>query len=264
MSRGFSVPKTGPVVLPQDLGKEVAVRRAVDLEVLPELGTADLHLVVDDWAGTGNWASRVGGFTATLTGALTKQTTSRWKSRSEIIGFSTSNAFSLAADAAHTYDGVTPLTYEMVVRWSDSNTRLLGFTSATQGHVISATHPASISLSASITNNAGGNYQNASGTPSGTVQTNSARFMLLTVVFDPVTPIIRYCANGVSVLSNSGAVSGTLNTTPHGLGIGALWNGTVFTLPWGTSIVEILRHREAFSTTTILARAAPFNLVRGY
>lgn len=235
---------------------------ASTLLVLPELGSTDLHLVADDYT-SGDWVSRVGGFTATLSGTVTKQSSSQFTGRSELTGFSTSNAFSLATNAAHTYTSSQALTYEIVAKntFAGASYTALGFTAATQGHYIQPNNVVSLTNVARVINNAAGNYQLVS---AGAVNPQSAKYTMITVVFDPVTPIIRYAVNGNSTAQTSATVTGTLDTTAHGLGIGALWNGSVFTSPWNGPIVEIIRHRVALTTTEITQRVALFNNLKGY
>lgn len=260
---GFKAPITGGFTSgPFDRSRgPVRTPPPTTLTVLPELGTTDLHLVADDYT-SGNWASRVGGFTATLSGTVTKQATSRFSGRYELTGFSANNAFSLAADAAHTYN-TTALTYEIIVKLSLAGSAYcaVGFTAATQGHMIRPNNVVTATNVCTVTNSAGGTYQ---GVSSSTLSTQTTKYSMITVVLDPVTPIARYGINGNATSQTSATVTGSLNTTPHGLGIGALWNGATFSSPWSSTIVEIIRHREALSTSTITSRAAQFNALKGY
>ena len=234
------------------------------LNPLTDAGTADLHLVADDYT-SGNWASRFGGYTAVLTGSVTKQI-SGLPGRYELTGFTAANAFKIAANAAHTLQAADTITYEFIVKTPVTFTAI----TAVAGYV--DTTAVNICNLAYLTNSGGNGefaqYNTVGGTYlGGTVAAwNVAdKYNLVTVVWDVAAPRREVYVNGTSVgLANT--VSGTLSPQNTDLGIGARWSAAAaaFQNAWDGKIVEIMRHRSAFNGATVTARATQFNALKGY
>lgn len=235
------------------------------LNPLTDAGTADLHLVADDYT-SGNWASRFGGYTAVLTGSVTKQI-SGLPGRYELTGFTTANAFKIAANAAHTLQAADTITYEFIVKTPvtfTASTAVSGYVDTTAVNIYNLAY----------LTNAGGNgefaqYNTVGGVYlGGTVATSwnvADKYNLVTVVWDVAAPRREVYVNGTSVgLANT--VSGTLSPQNTDLGIGARWSAaaSAFQNAWDGKIVEIMRHRSAFNGATVTARAAQFNALKGY
>ena len=238
------------------------------LTPLPVTGTTDLHLVADDWSGSGNWASRYGGYTATVTGTPTKGSSAQFPGRSEVTGITTANYFKIAAAAAHTVQLTDTITYELIVKtpttWTASATPFGYFsTGATQ------------ILNAAYLNNSSGDGESAVYDSLATSRylgstfvagyQMSAKYNLITLVMDIAAPRWEFYINGVSIFTDT-ATTATLLPTNTPLGIGGRWNQNsgVMQAPWEGAIVEVMRHREAFSDATVAARAATFNTLKGY
>lgn len=266
----FDIPRTGkqapygPDLLPRTWRSGLAV--------LTNLGTADLHLVADDYT-SGDWASRLGGFTATLVGsAPTKNPASgsTLPGRSELTGFTTTNCFTLAADAAHTMDGASTITYECVVKAPASGGGVVcigyggGTTPNNQGFVLGGNFTSLTGNMRVFSTTTGGTYL---GDPAlASTWTAVSRYHMMTVVVNIAAPSFIIYQNGTAIGTYT-TPSGSLLTTPHGLGIGVfLDTGGGKSSAWGNSgaIVEIMRHRVAMDASTVAARCAAFNLVRGY
>jgi len=235
------------------------------LAVLTNLGSADLHLVADDYT-SGNWASRLGGYTAVLTGSVTKQI-SGLPGRYELTGFTTANAFKIAANAAHTLQAADTITYEVIVKTPSSFTVLgtvMGYVDTTAINIFNGAYLMS----------AGGNGECAQyntvgafylGNVIGAMWNMSGKYNLVTIVWDVAAPRREVYVNGTSVgLVNT--VSGTLSPQNTDLGIGARWSAAAaaFQNAWDGKIVEIMRHRIAMDASTVAARCAAFNAVKGY
>lgn len=233
------------------------------LQTLPCTGTCDLQLVADDWSGSGAWSSRVGGWSATLTGSLTKAS-SKFAGRSEISGFSSGNYFSLAANAAHTIQTNEATTYEFLVKTPAV------FTAA--GNVVGYNNGATLPImSLGWLTSAGGNYENTiynnvGGAHITTISSNSlnrtSEYYLLTVTIDLTAPRLEQYVNGTPT-HNATTVFGTLASSPAsalGIGIRAVSLNNI----WGGAIVEIVRHKSVLSSAQILSRSTNFNKLKGY
>lgn len=255
------------VGVPGQSGKCGGAAPAV-LAPLPDLGTTDLHLVADDWSGSGNWASRVGGFTATVAGTPTKGLTSQFPGRSEIAGLTSANYFTLASNAAHTIQLTDTITYEVIVKtpttWTSAGTPFGYFsTGATQ------------IFNAAYLNNASGDgesavYDNLAtsrylGSVFAAGYQMSAKYNLVTLVMNVAAPRWEFYINGSTVFTDT-TTTATMSPTNTPFGIGGRWNqnSVVMQAPWEGSIVEIVRHREALDDATVASRAAAFNAAKGY
>lgn len=239
------------------------------LAPLPDLGTTDLHLVADDWSGSGNWASRVGGFTANVTGSPSKIVSVQFPGRYEIGGITIANAFRLPANAAHTIQATGAVTYEWIVK---SPTAYTASKTAAGYSSVGATQI----FNAAYLTTAGGNmetavYNSAVAIYLGGVVASawqmSGKHNLFTLVVDTTTPRYEAYINGVSILTDT-TVTGTLSPTDTDFGIGARWSAgaAAFQNPWdeGGTILEVVRHREALDDSTVATRAAAFNAAKGY
>lgn len=238
------------------------------LQPLPDLGTTDLHLVADDWSGTGNWASRVGGFTATVTGTPAKGLTSQFVGRSEITGFTSANYFKMAANAAHTIQLADTITYEVIVKtpatWTASATPFGYFS-------VGATQI----LNAAYLNNSSGDGESAIYDSVATARylgstfvagyNVAAKYNLVTLVINVAAPRWEFYINGSTIFTDT-TTAGILLPTDTPFGIGGRWNqnSVVMQQPWEGSIVEVVRHREALDDATVASRAAAFNAAKGY
>lgn len=242
---------------------------AAGLAVLPDVASTDLHLVADDWSGSGNWASRVGGYTATVTGSPAKSLAVQFPGRYEIGSLTTSAAFYLAANAAHTVQTNDTITYEWIVKTPTAVTTTKavgGYVSvgATQIFNIGYVNSLAGNLESAVYNSAGSIYL---GNTAAAAWQMTSRYNFYTVVMDIAAPRYEVYINGASVFEDT-TTSGTLSPTNTNFGIGARYHGPSGTfqnaLDEGGTILEVVRHREAFSDSTVAARAAQFNTLKGY
>lgn len=271
MSRGFDIARPGNIFGFGHLGGfGVASSVPGGMPVLAATGTSDLHLVADDWSGSGNWASRLGGYTATVTGAPARSATTQFPGRYEIGGFTTTAAFRLPANAAHTVQTNDTITYEWIVKTPSAFTSL-----KTIGGYVST--GASQIFNMGYIMSAGGNlesavYNSAIAVYLGTAAIAGAwqmgsKYNLFSLVMDVAAPRYEIYINGTSMYTDT-TTSGVLVPTNTDFGIGARHGPVVgaFGDAWneGATIMEIMRHREAFSDATVAARAATFNTLKGY
>lgn len=236
---------------------------------MPALGTTDLHLVADDWSGSGNWASRVGGFTATVTGAPTRAATTQFPGRYEIGGFTDTAAFRLPANAAHTVQNSDTVTYEWIIKTPTAVTAAkaiggyiaaggaqyfnIGYINSVAGNIESAVYNSAVAIYL------GGSFAS--------VWQMTSKYNLFTLVIDTVSPRYEGYINGTSVFTDT-TTTGTMTPTNSDFGIGARWStpGSAFqsAMTEGCTIMEVVRHREALSDATVAARAVAFNALKGY
>lgn len=240
---------------------------ATALAVLPDVASTDLHLVADDYT-SGNWASRVGGYTATLTGTVTKGFTSQFPGRAELTGFTSSNYFVIASAAAHTIQSNETTTYELIVKtpatfvsvgtpwgyFSTGATQIFnaGYLNNSSGDGESAVYD-SLATSRYLGSTFSAGYQ------------MSAKYNLITLVMNVAAPRWEFYINGSTVFTDT-TTTATLAPTTSALGIGGRWNNnsSAMQAPWEGAIVEVMRHREAFDDATVASRAAQFNALKGY
>ncbi len=270
MSRGFDIARPGNIFGFGHLGGfGVASSVPGGMPVLAATGTSDLHLVADDWSGSGNWASRLGGYTATVTGAPARSATTQFPGRYEIGGFTTTAAFRLPANAAHTVQTNDTITYEWIVKTPSAFTSLKtigGYQSAgntqffNMGYIMSAGgNMESIVYNSAITPYLGSTVS--------AVWQMGSKYNLFSLVMDIAAPRYEIYINGTSMYTDT-TTSGVLVPTNTDFGIGGRWSapGGTHGNMWneGATIMEIMRHREAFSDATVAARAATFNTLKGY
>lgn len=271
MSRGFDIARPGNIFGFGHLGGfGVASSVPGGMPVLAATGTSDLHLVADDWSGSGNWASRLGGYTATVTGAPTRSATTQFPGRYEIGGFTTTAAFRLPANAAHTVQTNDTITYEWIIKTPSSFSTLQTFggyvsTGASQIFNIGYISSAGGNLESAVYNSAVAVYLGTAGI-AGAWQMG-AKYNLFSLVMDIAAPRYEVYINGASVFTDT-TTAGSLSPTNTDFGIGARWSapaaGFQNPLSLGATVMEVMRHREAFSDATVAARAATFNTLKGY
>lgn len=239
------------------------------LQPLPTLATTDLHLVADDWSGTGDWTSRSGGYTATVSGTPTKAATTQFPGRSEISGFASAVGFRLAGTTAHCIRAGDTITYEAIVKTP-------GTVSVVQSWVGWLTATATQIFNMNTLNNVNGSFESIlyntaiANYLGGTLGAGSyqmpSRYNLMTVVVDIATPRYEVYVNGVSLLTDTTVGAGSLANEAVIVGIGGLWRADFSALDqvWTGTIMEIMRHREALDDATVASRAAAFNAAKGY
>ena len=216
------------------------------LPIMSELGTTDLHLVAEDRTPGSNWVSRVGGFTATLNGSLTKQTEAGI-ARDGVTGFGTSNYFSLAANAAHEFTESSSLTYEFVIRMGAAGGVLFGrYAAPYAGSYDISAYSASAGLG--IYNDDGSAfYAVAVGY---TALVNNS-YYLVTVVLDGVGDQFAVYINGTLDVSETSILPSITNGSPGPFFIGNSYGNDQ---PFDGSIVEVVRHRAALNATEVRDR----------
>lgn len=250
-------------------GKVAGAKLSTGLPVGTCSGTCDLQFVADDWSGSGNWSARVGGWTATVTGAPTKQATSQFPGRSEIAGCTTTNAFRIAANAAHTVQLTDSISYEWVIKTPSAVTTL----KSVGGYIAAGT--AQI-FNPGYINSVGGNIESAVynsaiaiylGSTAASAWKMPLKYNIFHLVMDVAAPRYEVYVNGVSVFEDT-STSGTMVPTNSDFGICARWNSPSATfqnaMTEGATTVEITRYRQAWSDADVAARAATFNAVKGY
>lgn len=248
---GDAVPLAETVTLAEALtgsyGAAVATTETVTLSspVMSELPSTDLHLVAEDWTPGSDWISRIGGFTAQLHGSLSKQAEGGIE-REGILGFGSSNYFSLAADAAHEFTPAVRFTYEFVIRGGAAGGNLMGrYASPFAGGYDLAAYSSGGVLG--IYNNDGSDYYAVAvgGTP-----LDDDAYWLVTVLLDGAGDQFKVYVNGVEDASEVSTGSLT-NGSPGAFFIG---NSNGNNQPFDGSIVEVLRHRTALTDTQIRDR----------
>ncbi len=241
---------------------------------LPALTCAancDLQFVADDWSGSGNWAARSGGWTATLTGAPVISSSSVFSGRKYISGWTNTDFFKMAANSAHTPNGSSTITYE----WVFDKLPLAGGFAAFGGNIFLG-NAGGVFLYVTTGNRFDLEIANTLANPfigglSGGSDYVTDKPVLLTVTFEMSPQRVRLYVNGVQLTSGVfpvlGTSSGTYIAQDCAFGIGARWNcnTTVAGDALGTiRIMEFVRHQVALDAATIAARAAPFNGLKGY
>lgn len=227
------------------------------LSVLPEIASTDLHFVADDYSGSGNWTSRdSNAWTATVHGSLTRQATSQFVGRKELTGFSALNYFTLASNSAHSANG--DLTYELVL--------LIPTPPANYQFIVSSgtiyTDPGAVQIYHNINTSqklCGVTNSTGASNPNSAIGAgNTTKYVLLTFTNTQGTNKMIGYENG-SATGNT-ATLGTYASNSLILSIGTLAG----LYPFQGSIVEIVRHQSALDATTVAARAAQFNALKGY
>lgn len=214
---------------------------------MPELASTDLHLVAEDWTPGQHWVSRRGGFTAFLHGVLQRQALGAIE-RNEIVGFSTSNYFSLTANAAHEFTPTLQATWEFLIRstGSPSGGILMGrFSTPYAGAFDMAQYGAGVLLGA--INTAGDDYYR--------LLVGDANFSAgiyhVAFVLDSIGDTLKSYVNGVLDTVVTGHTSTLVNSTPDAFFIG---NSNGNDQPFDGGYVELLRHREALSDAQVAQR----------
>jgi hypothetical protein len=229
--------------------------------------SCDLHFVADAWSGSGNWTSSdSNAWVAVKTGSPTKQA-SGFPGRSEITSFSTLNFFSAATSNSHSLVSGTSFTYEALIKFP------AGDVTGSVAIVASSARFSSGSATASVYS-AGGFRSGDTHARDGTGDYSSSqfgnfatlgRYYLFSWVYDVSAQKTFFYVNGTAQGSaftwSRGAPAGPLSTT-FDIGECAAFPGLPFNN--GGATLEILRHRSALSSATVLARAALFNTLRGY
>lgn len=281
MSRGYNSARPGDVVGFGELGGFTTAAPGLSkLAVLPALGTTDIHLVGDDYVPGQLWNSRVGAKVAGAYGPLGDTPLARnsgLPGRRELYNFynngTNTSAMYLETDGSHVLVASDQITYEQIVRVPNTYvvenysiglcTGGAGNPPSTQIVNVASAIDATGGIASLCTNNAAGIY---SGSLAGSIAP-AGQYALFTTVINNAAGTWKFFLNGTLTAVQSGSVTGTLQAlAPGRLGIGGRWDqaNSNFTLYWGGSIVEVMRHREALSDATVATRAAPFNLVRGY
>jgi hypothetical protein len=222
--------------------------------------SCDLQFVADDWSGSGNWSARSGGWTATLTGSLTKTSSAVFPERSQISGFSNLNYFSTATDAAHRTLTTDELTYEFLIQLDST-------TLATPENVVTVSNTGAApttyfrwTVAKRMTTEL---YLDATITQASTEVPSAGRYYLVTMTINPngAGNTLEAYMNGV--LQGSGTTTTTNSLlVPQYLRFGENIGGSN---PFASGkILEIVRHRTKLDGATIAARAARFNAMKGY
>jgi hypothetical protein len=225
------------------------------LTTLPPTLTTDLHFVADDWAGSGNWAARIGGWSAVVSGAPTKQACPQFPGRSEITGFLTTAYFKTATNTAHSLS--TAMTFELVVKIP----------------AVNATYQMAFSMGNGVANGGSLFYlDNVNGlwvspVDSGGVARHNTTFAgaAFTTKYALVTVVIQQGASSdilyLNGVQRTTGTAGTFGSSALAFAIGA---DTSNNFPWGGTVLEVMRHRSALSATDIAARAALLTRLKGY
>ena len=219
----------------------------VAIPAMSELPSTDLHLVAEDWTPGSSWVSRVGGFTATLSGALQKKSAPDID-RNEIYGFSTANHFTLPANAAHDFTDSLQATWEFLVRTTATGGILWGWDPypAAGGYDI-----AQYALGAliGVINDAMDDFYRVN---AGSIAFG-ADYALLTFVVDSANDDISIYVNGVLDQAVTGHTGTLTSSTSGDVFIG---NSNGNDQPYDGGIIEILRHRTALRPSQVAERVA--------
>lgn len=241
--------------------------------------TCDLNLVADDYSGSGGWTSRdANRWTATLHGALSVTASAQFGGRNGITGWSTSNYFSLAANSAHTIHSTDKFTYEIVMLNIASpggggarGTFLGGLTTTPNEAGYNFRHWPGGSDEYYITMASADNYYLGGAAAAGQPISTLNRGYLITITMDPGTPLFSVFVNGAKYTGGAfpdSSTSGSLTPVDCVFGIGLDLRDTSntqgFALGSASSYAQLVRHRSILSDSTIAARAAQFNSLKGY
>jgi hypothetical protein len=225
------------------------------LAVLTSVASTSLHLVADDWTGSGTWTDRSGSgnHASVAYGTPVKSTGANLGpyGRSRILlstgGFSAPEI---------TWSGTTKRTYEFVYENWDTTVNVLQMGTAAANRFYFQTAPAppgGISLGLIDTTNAAIYLGAISAVSLANTTTNIARMFAVTV--DVAAPSLKLYHNGVLIYTDTTTAGAW---TPSALAF------VIGKVGCGSGIVEIMRHEDVLDASTIAARAAAFNLVRGY
>ncbi len=224
--------------------------------------TCELHLVADDYvAAAATWTARVGG-NATKADTIVKAASATFTNRSSV---DTTNGCFLTASGTDNITSTSTKTYEVVVdnygstgseyilcRRDGSNAQIANWIYKNTG---------TTSIESIIYNAAVAGYLGAS--PIITADFSNKPVLFTLTIDVAATTMILY-ANGVAVNTDTSA-SGVLNSNVAvGLGIGCRNTAGAREGAFTGKIMEVLRHNSVLSATTIAARAAQFNALKGY
>lgn len=226
----------------------------------------DMHFVADDWTAGTNWTSRdSNAWVATRVSSPVKQASTFFSGRSEITSFG-ANYFTLASNAAHTFHVGDKITYE----WVFGNTgaaRTLGYwgnyvvvggLKIFNGPIVGQATGTALARIPNDTNSGAAFIQVASA-----AAVEASKPVILTLVVDltaaseRMTWYLNGVANGTST-STTGTLASPVNQVV-GLGVSADGGGS-----FSGTLMEVARHRQALSASTVAARAARFNALKGY
>lgn len=214
--------------------------------------TADLHLVADDWAGSGDLVSRVNGWAAVPGGSpVVEADILPGRSAADCSGAS-DRRFIIAPNATNTIDG--DQTLEVIVKLPATGS---GWIIETSGnYAVSAG-----AMAVWMDNSSGRIYtvsKNAAGTNLWALNDTTdhhGQTVMIHVVNDVTAGFGRLFVNGVQVGADqafSGSVSGAQSYR-------FLWGATQGNV--GAKLVEVWRARQVLTAANIASRALLFNAV---
>ncbi len=239
------------------------------LAVLPDVASTDMHFVADDWAGTGNWTDRVGSWVATVNGAPSRSNSAVFDTRHVIGGWSSAKYFRLAANAAHTIQLTDKISYEFVF----DNIPTPATDSVWFGGLTNTPTWSGLQLDAAtalfelyIPRTTGNNFWLGGDTATLPVTPNKPG--LITITIDAVAPALRLYVNGVQIVSGTIPVTSTVGllvpvNTSIGIGCRLFNDGPGLPIASTMNLMEIVRSRVVFDASTVAARCAQFNALRG-
>ncbi len=218
----------------------------------------DLWYVADDWAGSGNWASR-DGTVATVTGTPTREFSTAFN-RWTVGGFSSSNYFTTSSLARPTSS--SKITWEFVLSSAGAinsgaqYSMLMSQASGSGTGIYYAFNRTGTVMDIYYGNNGADRDQ-----PSISLSTYDSKPILVTVVTDYVAATVSTYING-ALLQTKSSITPTLDAGNVAIKLGIYQDNS--TGPQKGSYIEVLRHLSAFDGGTVGTRAAPFNGLKGH
>lgn len=229
-------------------------RRALPLLTCTGATSCDLHFVANDWSGSGDWTSRDSNAWVGVPAGTNVKTNASRLGRSRINQTASSATRFITADnAAHVVDGSQTLE---VIAYADSNFRWLVETSTNHLANDGATGidiDGNGYVRAHVANSAGTVLWTRTGSTN-----HVGQFVFITAVTDTGSSVGRLYVNGVQIGADV-AFSGSVSTGSVDRFLIGASQGVA-----GNSIVEVVRHRSALDASTITARTAKFNQMKGY
>jgi hypothetical protein len=243
----------------------------VGLDPLPCVAASGcfVHLVVDDWDGSGaTWTDEMGNTNATKQGTPTRALTPNFAGRYAAT-VPTGACFTIANDEITSTS--TTRSYEIIVdNWpagAPGGMHLASRTNGTNSQLVNLIFRSNATVVESAVYNAAVAVYLGTGGAAYTNTDNKA--VAWTITMDMSAPRYTVYRNGTQIAQDTTA-SGTLTTavTNQALGLGCRWNQSAVqggpNSFMGGRILEFVRHNVELNSTQVANRLTQFNALKGY